>query len=40
VAGDFGLSVPGNDEETVGPFNEPGFPVVAEQLYGRFGRMD
>jgi hypothetical protein len=38
MAGDFGCSVPGDDEKAVGPFYEPGFPVVPEQLYGGFGR--
>jgi hypothetical protein len=32
VTGDSGLSVPGDDEEAVGPFYEKGFPVVSEKV--------
>jgi hypothetical protein len=34
MTGDSFLSIPGDDEETVGPFYKQGFPVVSEQLYG------
>jgi hypothetical protein len=31
MTGNSGLSIPGDDEETVGPLNKEGFPIVSEQ---------